>query len=151
MVFRTRVDAWLIVILVIALGSGVWASLIAFLRSPREGWIALAVMIGAIALIAAISVPTEYALTGTALVIRSGVLRSTIPFDAIQRVYRTHNPLSAPAWSLDRIAIDYRSGRSRRLALISPNRQALFLQALQERVPLEPSGSALVRRAGAVA
>ena len=145
-VFRTKVDLWLVAVIVVAFGFGLWATMASVRQNPGEGWIGLVVMIGAMGLVMGISVPTEYIVTDRELVIRSGVLRSTIPLDSILRVYRTHNPLSAPAWSLDRIGIDYRSGRARRLALISPRRQADFLSVLQQRVPLEVAGSALVRR-----
>lgn len=148
MVFRTKVDLWLLAIVVLALGAGLASTVAALRRDPQQGWVGLALMGAAIALVIGISVPTEYIVTDRELVVRSGMLRSRIGLDSIERVSRTHNPLSAPAWSLDRVRIDYRTAGRRGFALVSPRRQAEFLSELQQRVPLERSGSALVRRPG---
>src|SRR5690606_34291240 len=64
---------------------------------------------------------------------------------AIEEVYPTRNPLSAPAWSLDRLAVRYRTGQRRGLALISPARQDAFLSLLGERAGLRREGAELRR------
>ncbi len=148
MVFRTKVDLWLIAVVVAALGSGVVASVAAYRESPTAGGVSLLLTILPIGVVAAVAIPTEYHLNDTELVIRWGVFRTRVPYDAIERVYPTRNPLSAPAWSLDRLGIDYRVNGARRLALISPHRQDGFLDALQQRVPLEFTGKAWVRGPG---
>lgn len=146
-VFRTKVDLWLAGILVGSLGFALWAGIDTVRKDPAAGWIPLLVIVGSFGLVFALTVPTEYVLTDSDLVIRSGRLRQSIPLAGIQRVYPTKNPLSAPAWSLDRLGIDYRSGRQRRLALISPDRRDEFLALIRERAGLEPRDADLVRPA----
>lgn len=150
-VFRTKVDLWLVAILVGSLGFALWAGIDSVRRDPASGWFPLLIVVGSFAVVFVISVPTEYVVTGTELVIRSGRLRTSIPLTGIQRVYRTHNPLSAPAWSLDRLGIDYRSGGQRRLALISPARREEFLTVVGQRAGLEHRGSELTRPVGTTA
>src|SRR5690606_295744 len=123
-VFRTKVDGWLVAVLAVAVVGVLGSSVAAFRADPATGWFILAAMGGAVLLVAALSVPTEYAVTGEELVIRSGLFRKRIPLADIERVYPTWNPLSAPAWSLDRLGVRYRTGgRWPSLALISPVRQ----------------------------
>jgi hypothetical protein len=78
--------------------------------------------------------------------IRSGVLKGDIPIASITSVTPTHNPLSAPALSLDRLAISYEKGGHPRLGLVSPKEKAAFLQELSARDPgLRAEGDGLVR------
>ena len=149
MVFRTKVDTWLIAVVVLGLGFAVWAVIGSMRSDPGSGVVPLAILGGCTLLIAALSLPTEYTVGEQELVIRSGLLRSAIPLDAIQRVYPTHNPLSAPAWSLDRLAIDFRGNGQRKLALISPVRKDEFLGLLQSSAGLEVRGKELVRPSSA--
>jgi len=147
-VFRTKVDGWLVAVLAVAAVGVLGAAAAAFLADPATGWLLLASMGGAVLLVAVLSVPTEYAVTGEAVVSRYGVLRKRIPLADIERVYPTWNPLSAPAWSLDRLGVRYRTGgRWHGLALISPVRQEAFLSLLAERAGLRADGTGLTRGA----
>lgn len=65
-------------------------------------------------------------------------------FSAILRVHPSRNPLSSPAWSLDRIAIHYRENNRRGYALISPVRREEFMTLLGQRARLEESPKGLV-------
>lgn len=143
--FATRVDNWLLAVLVFALIMSTGAVLVTATRDPRSAAVAGAVEIGAIALVVALSVPTRYTIGDRELVIRSGMLRYRIPLEAIRRVYPTRNPLSAPAWSLDRLGIEFERKRGRSLALISPDRRDEFLDLLAERAGLERRGKELRR------
>lgn len=91
-----------------------------------------------------------YELTGGELVIRSqlwGVRFGAIPLTAIVEVRPTRNPLSAPAWSLDRLQIDYVVDGRKRLGLISPGDREGFYRALLQAAPhLERKGERLVAR-----
>ncbi|PYS44061.1 MAG: hypothetical protein DMF71_05100 [Acidobacteria bacterium] len=53
-----------------------------------------------------------------------------IPLGAIDEVRPDRNPASAPAWSLDRLRIDYRSDDQPVSILISPADKVLFMQDL---------------------
>lgn len=75
--------------------------------------------------------PVHYTVDEKDLVVRFGIFRRHIPRHVIIGVMATRNPSSAPAWSLDRLQIDYLSpnGKQRKV-LISPADQAGFLAAL---------------------
>jgi len=143
--FRTRVDRWLAVILALALLGGLWSVVSTFRMDPAAGWVVAAVLAGSVLFVAALSLPTEYVVTEHELVVRFGLFRQRIPLAAIEEVYPTRNPLSAPAWSLDRLAVRYRTGQRRGLALISPARQDAFLSLLGERAGLRREGAELRR------
>jgi hypothetical protein len=149
-VFRTKVDLWLAAVLVGALGLMVWTTATAAREDPVTGLIAAGVTGGVVLLTAALSLPTEYVVTGTALVVRFGLFRHEIPLAAVERVYPTRNPLSAPAWSLDRLGVRYHTGERRGLLLISPSDREAFLAALATRAGLERRGTELLRPAPSV-
>ena len=144
-VFPTRVDRWLVAVLAVSFAGSVAAVLAAAREEPEEATIA-GLMVGAsFALVAAVAVPTHYIVRERELVIRSGFIRRSIPLASIRRVYPTRNPLSAPAWSLKRLGIEYHTGARRGLALISPAAREEFLDIISRRAGLTPSGSELVR------
>ena len=112
------------------LGLGWTAAYLAIGHGYSLGWPLLAVVVGVLALV----FPVNYRLTETELVVRSGLLRWRIPFDAIQEVHPTSNPLSSPAWSLDRLHVSYRSkGGEVHFLLISPENKRIFLRDLAGR------------------
>jgi hypothetical protein len=144
-VFSTRVDRWLVAVLAISAVGSIAAVLAAAREEPDEATIAGLLVGGSFALVVALAVPTHYVLGERELVIRSGFIRRRIPLASIHRVYPTHNPLSAPAWSLDRLGIEYHTGARRGLALISPAARDEFLELIARRAGLTPSGRELVR------
>jgi hypothetical protein len=140
--FPTKVDRWLAILFASSLGFGLTVSVAAALAEPRSALLSLGAMLGTIGLVALLALPTRYELHAAELVIRSGVIRYRVPYAAITSVAPSHNPLSAPAWSLDRLRIDY----GKRFALISPKDREGFLRELQRRVPaLGREGERLVR------
>ena len=143
--FSTRVDRWLVAVL----GGGALLSVAAVIaaarEAPREALMAGLIVAASFGLVIALAVPTRYIITEDELTIRSGMLRHSIPLESIVRVYPTRNPLSAPAWSLDRLGVDYRRTRGRSLALISPDRREEFLDLLAVRSALERAGEELRR------
>lgn len=76
---------------------------------------------------------TRYCLDADNLTIRLGPFGKAIPLAQISEAYPTNNPLSAPAWSLDRLRI--RGSFSRFGALISPVRRDRFLIELARLAP----------------
>ena len=71
---------------------------------------------------------TRYELSRETLVVRSGPFRWNICLAEIKSITPTHNPLSSPALSLDRLRIEYGQGRA---VMISPNNKVAFLRALE--------------------
>lgn len=140
--FPTKVDRWLAVLLGASFASGLAVSLAAMAVQPRSALVSLLALLGSAVLVAALAVPTRYELHGAELVIRSGLIRYRVPYTAIASVAPSRSPLSAPAWSLDRLRIDY----GKRFALISPKDRERFLLELHKRVPaLARQGERLVR------
>ena len=89
---------------------------------------------------------TSYEIGQTELVIRCVGFRRRIPLDSIVEVFATHNPLSSPACSLDRLRVNYRRRNGKTgCALISPHAKEEFLQDLAATVPgLQLTGGRLV-------
>jgi membrane protein YdbS with pleckstrin-like domain len=72
---------------------------------------------------------TYYIVSDHEIIIRSGpFFHSHIPFESIRSVRSTSNPLSAPAFSLKRIQIDY--GKNQ-FVIISPHTREEFMKALE--------------------
>jgi len=128
--FPTKVDAWLVTVigLAIALSLAVGVAVVREERATGAGWIALTITVATIAGTAAVALPTFYVLAGGHLVARSGLLRWNIPLASIESIEPTRNPLSGPAWSLDRLEVRYREGTRARSILISPRHADLFVQ-----------------------
>ena len=91
--------------------------------------------------------PIYYIVTATELLVRAAVFRWRIPLDQIIEVYPTHNPLSSPALSLDRLRVNYKrpSGKTW-WVMISPKEKEQFLDDLAKAAGLEKDGNRLVRR-----
>lgn len=130
MIYRSKKDAWLVLV--------VWAAvLLPFVLGvynlaipsgmARVGGYLLFVGTLIAASILLLTYPLYYEITSSHLVVRSGVLRTKIPLSSIEEVRPTRNPLSAPAWSLDRLRIDYRKGGRVGFMLISPQDKARFM------------------------
>lgn len=148
--YRSKKDTWLvalfggIILLVFALGI-----LYLFLPGIPRGtaWLVLfiGVVVGAVFL--ALMTTTYYEITPAALVVHSIGLHREIPLGAIQQVFPTHNPLSAPALSLDRLQVDYSRGSWARSVLISPEDKLSFMQDLAANAEdLEVRDGRVVRR-----
>ena len=132
--YRTKVDWWLATVVngvaFACLVGGVW------LIIQNADWPMGLAVVAAGAAILAIGWPTHYELTDGTLRIRAGLFLWKIPIQAIDGVQPSHNPMSAPAWSLKRLRVDYRrsSGRTA-FVLISPADRDLFMRDLAR---LEP-------------
>jgi hypothetical protein len=131
MVFRSKIDAWL-GLLLLAAGGMVAGASVQLMVAP----IGAARLLGLPLLAFGAGLPlwllatTRYAVEPELLRIYSGPLRWVVPLREITRVARSRNPLSAPALSLDRLRIDYGSGR---WCLVSPADREGFLRALRAR------------------
>jgi hypothetical protein len=102
----------------------------------------------ALLIIALVVLPyfTSYSLDPVNLTIKVGPFSKKIPIAEITEAFPTKNPLSAPAWSLDRLRIRFSSSRFG--ALISPVKKGEFLEELNSLAPhLERKGNRLIRSA----
>ena len=128
MTFRSKVDAWLATVLVLAVGAQLWAALFVLASGTSGRWVAVALLLIGPALILWILVTTYYVVEGSELLVRCGPLRVRIPIDQISGIQQTRNALSSPALSLDRLAITYSNGRK---CMVSPKDQGAFIEALR--------------------
>jgi hypothetical protein len=129
-VFRSAVDRWMRLVLwllgLYAVGASIAGAVI--WEANREAAVACllsGLLMGGI--LFALVVPVEYALTADALVIRSGLLRSTVPLAKITIVRPSRSLWSAPALSMNRLRIDY---GKKKWTLVSPADRSGFVAAL---------------------
>ena len=149
MVHYSKKDWWLIAIVAYAVIIPLTLGLIfLFLGAPyRTIGIALTID-GAItvAVILLLCYPLYYQVDSLQLIVRCGVLiNRRIPLAAIDQVTPDRNPASAPAWSLDRLRVDYRNNGQPDSVLISPADKFAFMQDLMAG-GLKMDGDRMVRR-----
>jgi membrane protein YdbS with pleckstrin-like domain len=110
-------------------------SVVGYLRmgaSPAV-WLPLSIAAMMIVIICIVAVPTRYEVTPDRLVIRSGLLYWEVPLAEIESVTPTSNPLSSPAWSLERLEVKWMRAGSTRSIIISPQRAEEFLREVADR------------------
>lgn len=88
--------------------------------------------------------PMRYGVDDTYLIVRFGVCRQRVLLADIVEVYRTHNPLSSPALSLDRLRVQFGPGFFKGV-MISPADRDGFLNYLAQKAGLKREGDRLVR------
>jgi hypothetical protein len=138
MIFPSKVDRWLAAWILLA---GVGAPAAAVVQLARGGrWVelalALAIVAGAALFVRAIAWPIAYELREADLEIRFGWVKVRVPYARILDVQPSRNPISSPAWSLDRLRIGYRKANGRQtFVLISPVDKERFLSELKGRLP----------------
>jgi hypothetical protein len=144
MVHYTKVAGWLIGVFVAAavlelVIAGLVLSASFEKGNPQEGAVVAAICVGAavvFALLPWLFARIRYEITATELVIYMGPFRPKVPLTDITEVYPTKNPLSAPAPSLDRLHIGYRTKNGGTwFALISPKDREAFVRDLVAAAP----------------
>ncbi len=130
MTFRSKIDAWLAITLIVSAGIALAAAYAMAMRVSGFG------LLGACALAAIgaglplwLLCSTKYSIQGQILLVRSGPFRWRIPLAHITRMVPTKSALSSPALSLDRLRIEYGPGK---LILLSPLDQERFVRAVSE-------------------
>jgi len=131
--FSTKVDWWIVVIIVLALAL---APLLVGIQAWQTGewaafWFVIVAEILTISVLLLFTIPVRYDLGREELKVRSGVITYTVPLDKIKSVTETRNPLSAPAWSLDRLRIEYDNQGYPAWILISPRNREQFTAELE--------------------
>ena len=132
-VYKSKVDWWIALILIIAVVASLFAGLYAGLYAlgaytPNAAWNAL--LIGGpgvvIPLLAVFTL--RYTIDGNQLIVRSGPLKWRIPISEISAITPTHDPIASPAMSLARLRIEYGNKKS---VLISPRDKEGFLRQIK--------------------
>jgi Bacterial PH domain len=129
--FRSKVDTWLTLTVAGGLGA-MWLAPVRRIWAGRPiDALDVVFPLLATAFIVWVFRATYYVITADALIVRAGPIRRTVPLHAVQRLRATHNPLSSPALSLDRIEVTYGS----RKILVSPEDKRGFVSAVRKRAP----------------
>ena len=127
--FRSRIDAWLIVVLFGPLGAALWGIASRYRDDPTWGRIRVGLLLlGVTALMLWIVLDTSYLLSASTLPIRTGPLRWAVPCKSIRRVRRSRTLLAGPALSLRRLELDYGTYDT---AIVSPSDIDGFIAALR--------------------
>lgn len=129
-VYRSRVDAWLVAAVALAPGFLLVDAISAYPESPRETLSGLAMLALLAALGAIFGYPCTYTLASTHLLIRSGAFRQRIAYADVTSVEPSRSAWAAPALSLRRVRIVHAG----RVQLVSPREREAFIEALRERV-----------------
>lgn len=137
MIYPTKKDAW-IVIIVVGAGLLLLMQAAGLIISKGFSFPPTLIICGAVlfyfGIIFLLAYPINYEISGSTLEIRSGLLlRFTIPLSSITRVSPTNNPLSSPAWSLDRLQIDYLKNGKPKVIMVSPKDKDGFLRELRHK------------------
>ena len=130
MVFRSKVDAWLLWLVRLSL-VGTIAGVLATVISQGEteaAWPAIAIVVVAYAFVEWIFHSTYYMVDQDYLRIRSGPFRWRVLISEIESITPSNSVLSSPALSRDRLRVTYRGGRS---ILVSPGDRGSFVDALR--------------------
>jgi hypothetical protein len=132
--YPSKVDWWIGLVLLFSVLALIGSAVPFFVGPPPQTPLGLGIGVLCLAFavwIGAIPFNTNYEIGQTKLVIRSGGIRWNVPLDSIMEVFPTHNPLSSPACSLDRLRVNYHNARGRtRFVLISPREKEAFLRDL---------------------
>lgn len=143
--YPSKIDGWLVPVLFIppvAAVAVLVASVLAGSIIDLLVSVAAAVLVGG--LYFGLIFPMRYGIDDTHLIIRHGVCRQRILLAEIAEVYPTHNPLSSPALSLERLHVQFGSGFFKGV-MISPADRALFLDHLAQQTGLQREGDRLHR------
>lgn len=144
--FVSKVDWWLglIIVALPVIEFGGLAAAVANRDSDAVAGMAVGCAM-VVAIYGLLLIPIRYGITQDSLIVRFGVVRQEIPLHAIREVYPTHNPLSAPALSLDRLAVRLGGGLLA-VSLISPRERDEFLTELAQAGYFVREGDRLLRQ-----
>ena len=129
--FPSKIDGWLIPVMVIAF-AGIIVGLLAVMVAPTP-WpvrvLTIVAMVALIFLLFAVFRNTYYEVGRDELRVVSGPFRWRIPLSQITAIEPSRNALSSPALSADRLRVSY---GKRKFVLISPADKEGFLRAIRQ-------------------
>ncbi len=118
-IYRSRLDNWLIAVMVIPLL--IFLAVIVLTGT----WFPLLIALPFTVFVTHMFANTYYTIAGTGLIVRRGLfINITIDISTIKSIAETNSILSAPATSLDRLEISYNKYDS---VIISPKNKAEFI------------------------
>ena len=127
MVFRSKIDLWLLIVLIITAVIPLTQAMAALQNGAN--WIPHVLISGLLALsFLWLLLSTNYAIGRDTLMIQSGPFRWRIPKREITQITPSRSVISSPALSLDRLKIEYAGGRNS--ILVSPKDKNGFIQAV---------------------
>ena len=134
-VHKSKQDSWLI-LLVMGLGGFLTFKLLTTLAFGGDRSMAAALFWTCAfywSVIFLIGWPARYVIHEKTLTVRTGVLLCMpIHILSIKRIGPTRSMLSAPAWSMDRLRIEFRAEGKAGVVLVSPQDKELFIRHLLE-------------------
>jgi len=128
MTFHSKIDAWLALVLGIALAAILFAAY-SVARQAAGAELIGAILLASVGLVLILwpLLSTSYSINTDELLMRSGPFRWRVPLSKITKITPTRSPISSPALSLDRLRIDYGIGN---VVLVSPSNQQAFIDAI---------------------
>lgn len=131
--YPTKVDAWLVAVIVaVLLGMLIFVGYISWQSGDLRPLIYVIICeIITSGLMLLIGYPVRYLLSPEQLIVKSGVMRVEVPVHKITKVEKTRSLLSAPAWSIDRVKVDYDNNGYPAYVIISPKDRDRFIQQLE--------------------
>lgn len=143
--YRSKVDWWLALLLCVPPVASVWVcvALVVDGKTSELSW-GLGSLLFVVGIYFGLVFPMRYGLDNTHLLVRFGLCRLRIPLVDILEVYPTHNPLSSPALSLDRLHVQFGQGFSKAV-MISPADRDHFLDDLAATAGLKRKEDRLAR------
>jgi len=122
-IYKSIVDTWFKVMVAMFLGVPI---VLGFFTGP-EIWPVLLISAFWMAFVVWLYAATKYEITGDALIIHAGLYKRDIPVRSITSVKDSRSAMASPAFSLDRLEIQYGAGK---VIFISPKDKAGFLADL---------------------
>jgi membrane protein YdbS with pleckstrin-like domain len=137
-IHRSKKDIWLVSLIWLSVLVPLAIGILLLMRTGGDkspGWTltTTGVVTGLVTLL--LTYPLRYEILPSELKVRCGLMRWRIPLASIQDVRPTKNPASAPAWSLDRVQIDYLKDGETRSLLISPEDKSAFMREIESARP----------------
>ncbi|GEA66274.1 hypothetical protein PA3_04320 [Acinetobacter pittii] len=127
MKFRSKIDWWLLLIFVV-----ITANIVMKIYEANYHYSLASNFPHLVIYSLVILVNTYYVVENNTLIIKSLVFRWKININDITQIEPTHNPLSSPALSLDRLKIYYMKDGRMATVMISPKDKEGFLNALHK-------------------
>ena len=128
-VYKSKLDWWIALAFAIAFFVSLFAGLYALgAYTPNAVWDALLIGGPGVVLPPLFLFTLRYTIDGKRLIVRSGPFRWRIAISEITAISATHDPISSPALSINRLRIEYGNKKS---LLVSPRDRAAFLRQIE--------------------
>jgi len=128
-VYKSKTDTWLLAVLALSIAVSLFAAIATLFAGTAAAWpVAAFIAVIGVGLPIWLLLSTRYTLESHQLKVHSGPFKWHIKVADITSITPSSNPLSSPALSLDRLRINYGSGRS---LMISPRNKEQFIRDIE--------------------